>query len=152
MSKNFDSAQYQIFRTSYLNISAKTNFLAKPLKPVYQGPRWVRFMKKNKGRKSCDTASLNRCTPTMQTCSTDAKDVTGMLRLLWLVFGFLYDLYIFYLWAHKAHGRLYWLGLNKLRSQERSIRAGSDRSMFIGSSVRDYWGIYIFFKFYLLSR
>ena len=30
--------------------------------PVYQGPRWVRFMKKNRGRKSRDTASLNKLT------------------------------------------------------------------------------------------
>ena len=30
--------------------------------------------------------------------------------------------------------------------------AGSNRSMFVGSRVREYWDIFIFVEFYLLSR
>ena len=41
----------------FVNIFAKTNSSANPFQTVYQGPEWVRFIKK-KFKKSCDTASL----------------------------------------------------------------------------------------------
>ena len=37
----------------------ENEFLSKTIQPVYQGPRWVRIMKK-RGRKSRDTAFLNK--------------------------------------------------------------------------------------------
>ena len=43
----------ELFKNS--NISAKS----KILHPVYQGPRWVRLMNKNGGRKSRDTLPLS---------------------------------------------------------------------------------------------
>ena len=48
---SFDSAQYDTVRSQYFrykssNISAKSKQNLKMIKPVYQGPRWVRMMKK----------------------------------------------------------------------------------------------------------
>ena len=46
--------------TFFATIFLKTNFSAKPFFTVYQGPKWVRFMKRKKCKKSRDTASLNK--------------------------------------------------------------------------------------------
>ena len=54
------SLQSRVFRTLWSNISAKLKPNSKILKPVYQGPRWVRIMEKNGGWKSRDTLLLRR--------------------------------------------------------------------------------------------
>ena len=46
----------ELFKNS--NISSKSKQNSKILQPVYQGPRWVRLMKKTGGRKSRDTLPL----------------------------------------------------------------------------------------------
>ena len=48
----------QIFLTLWSNILVKLKSNSKILKHVYQGPRWVQSMEKNRGQKSCDTLPL----------------------------------------------------------------------------------------------
>ena len=68
LTKNFDSAvsctpRSRIFLTLSSNISAKSKPNSKMFYTVYQGPRWVRIIAKNRGRKSRDILPLTTLTP-----------------------------------------------------------------------------------------
>ena len=62
-------SNFSNFRFEYLR---KKEFLRKIILAclLYQGPRWVRLKKKNRGRKSRDTAPLSRS----KICSVDRND------------------------------------------------------------------------------
>ena len=62
--------------TYFANISEKTNLSAKPFQPVYQGPRWVQFMKYKKAEKSRDTATFKR----MCFLITQKKSLPGICK------------------------------------------------------------------------
>ena len=76
---NFSPAVAESLTASW-NIFAKTNILSKPFQTVYQGPRWVQFMKKRK--KSRDTAtlriSLSFCSANFCDSSSSSNLISGL--------------------------------------------------------------------------
>ena len=69
--------------------SAKSKQTWKILYPVYQGPRWVRIMGKNRGRKSRDTLPLNNSPcPRPHTHCLGVSNVAMQLSVTFFKFHF----------------------------------------------------------------